>query len=78
MTQEYVDAYLEELADTHGDVFLDFLTNELHPRLYSSELRVSESGHGLFGYSYGGLFALYAWLRDAPHSRPSVRVVPEL
>lgn len=66
MTQEYVDAYLEELADTHGDVFLDFLTNELHPRLYSSELRVSESGHGLFGYSYGGLFALYAWLRDAP------------
>lgn len=65
MTQEYVDAYLEELADTHADVFLDFLTNELHPRLCSSELRVSESGHGLFGYSYGGLFALYAWLSDA-------------
>ena len=64
MTQEHMEAYLKELSDTHADVFLDFLTAELHPRL-RSELRVSESGHGLFGYSYGGLFALYAWLREA-------------
>ncbi|BBG02658.1 MULTISPECIES: alpha/beta hydrolase [Pseudonocardia] len=65
MSQEQVDAYLSELANTRADVFLDFLTDELHPHL-QSRLRVSESGHGLFGYSYGGLFALYAWLRDAP------------
>lgn len=64
MTQEHMEAYLAELADTHADVFLDFLTAELHPRL-RSKLRVSESGHGLFGYSYGGLFAVYAWLREA-------------
>ncbi|MFY0577596.1 alpha/beta hydrolase-fold protein [Cystobacter fuscus] len=64
MTQEQADAYLANLADTHADIFLDFLTAELHPRL-QSRLRVSESGHGLFGYSYGGLFALYAWLRAA-------------
>jgi uncharacterized protein len=64
MTREYMDAYLAELADTHADVFLDFLTDELHPHL-RSRLRVSESGHGLFGYSYGGLFTLYAWLREA-------------
>jgi predicted alpha/beta superfamily hydrolase len=64
MSQEQVDAYLGELADTRADVFLDFLTDELHPHL-QSRLRVSESGHGLFGYSYGGLFALYAWLRGA-------------
>ncbi|MEU3024129.1 alpha/beta hydrolase-fold protein [Nocardiopsis alba] len=64
MTQEQVDAYLAELAETRADVFLDFLTDELHPRL-RSRLRVGESGHGLFGYSYGGLFALYAWLREA-------------
>lgn len=64
MTQEAMDAYLNELADTHADVFLDFLTNELHPQL-QSRFRVSDSGHGLFGYSYGGLFALYAWLREA-------------
>lgn len=64
MTQEYMDAYLAELADTHADAFLGFLTNELHPHLQSQH-RVSESGHGLFGYSYGGLFVLYAWLRQA-------------
>ena len=61
MSQEHVDAYLHELRDTHADVFLSFLVDELHPQL-ASQYRVSESGHGLFGYSYGGLFALYAWL----------------
>lgn len=63
MTSEHVDAYLAQLADTHADVFLSFLTEELHP-LLQSKVRVSESGHGLFGYSYGGLFALYAWLQE--------------
>ncbi|GAB3634349.1 alpha/beta hydrolase-fold protein [Microbacterium shaanxiense] len=63
MSPEHVDAYLAQLADTHADVFLAFLTEELHP-LLQSKVRVSESGHGLFGYSYGGLFALYAWLRE--------------
>lgn len=63
MTPEHVDAYLAQLADTHADVFLEFLTEELHP-LLQSKVRVSETGHGLFGYSYGGLFALYAWLRE--------------
>jgi predicted alpha/beta superfamily hydrolase len=52
------------LADTRADAFLDFLTAELHPHL-QAQFRVSESGHGLFGYSYGGLFALYARLRSA-------------
>ena len=64
MTQEQLDAYLEQLADSHADAFLDFLTNELHPQL-QSRFRVSDAGHGLFGYSYGGLFAVYAWLRSA-------------
>ncbi|MBF4564025.1 alpha/beta hydrolase [Plantibacter sp. VKM Ac-2876] len=65
MTDEQADAYLAELADTQADRFLDFLTTELHPRL-QSQWRVDDTGHGLFGYSYGGLFALYAWLRAAP------------
>lgn len=64
MSQEHMDAYLAELADTHADDFLAFLTQELHPVL-QSKLPVAESGHGLFGYSYGGLFALYAWLSVA-------------
>src|SRR5689334_12589012 len=45
MTQEHMDAYLAELADTHADVFLDFLTEELNPQVQST-YRVSESGHG--------------------------------
>jgi uncharacterized protein len=61
MTQEHMDVFLAELSDTHADVFLDFLTSELHP-LLTARFRVSDTGHGLFGYSYGGLFALYAWL----------------
>lgn len=60
-TRKEADAYLAELRDTHADVFLSFLTAELHPRI-EHEYGTATSGHGLFGYSYGGLFSLYAWL----------------
>ncbi|UNB52636.1 alpha/beta hydrolase [Mycolicibacterium sp. YH-1] len=60
-TREEADAYLAELRDTHADVFLTFLTTELHPRI-ARAYGTAASGHGLFGYSYGGLFTLYAWL----------------
>jgi predicted alpha/beta superfamily hydrolase len=60
-TREESDAYLAELRDTHADVFLSFLTAELHPRI-ERDYRTAASGHGLFGYSYGGLFSLYTWL----------------
>ncbi|WP_370062513.1 alpha/beta hydrolase [Mycobacterium sp. MAA66] len=60
-TREEADAYLAELRDTHADVFLSFLTAELHPRI-ARDYGTAASGHGLFGYSYGGLFSLYAWL----------------
>ncbi len=60
-TREEADAYLAELRDTHADVFLSFLTAELHPRI-ERDYGTAASGHGLFGYSYGGLFSLYAWL----------------
>ncbi|OZV75881.1 esterase [Micromonospora echinospora] len=61
MTREEADAYLAELRASRADAFLSFLTAELHPRIvhdYGTAMR----GHGLFGYSYGGLFSLYAWL----------------
>ncbi|QWF76775.1 alpha/beta hydrolase [Amycolatopsis sp. CA-230715] len=61
MTREEADAYLAELRDTRADAFLDFLTAELHPRI-ERDYGTAASGHGLFGYSYGGLFTLYAWL----------------
>lgn len=63
VTEEYCRTYLAELSDTHADDFLRFITDELHPFL-TSNYHVSEDGHGLFGYSYGGLFALYAWTHD--------------
>ncbi|OCB57205.1 esterase [Mycobacterium vulneris] len=60
-TREEADAYLAELRDTHADIFLNFLTAELHQRI-EHDYGTAASGHGLFGYSYGGLFTLYAWL----------------
>ncbi|MFF5113670.1 alpha/beta hydrolase [Streptosporangium sp. NPDC000509] len=61
MTREEADAYLAELSDTHADTFLSFLTAELHPRI-ERDYGTAASGHGLYGYSYGGLFSLYTWL----------------
>lgn len=60
-TRAEADAYLAELRDTHADAFLSFLTTELHPRI-ARDYDTATSGHGLFGYSYGGLFSLYTWL----------------
>ncbi|MDF6016915.1 hypothetical protein LWJ43_32665 [Streptomyces sp. JH34] len=42
-------------------MFLNFLTDDLHPRI-ERDYGTAPGGHGLFGYSYGGLFSLYAWL----------------
>ncbi|MGV0626797.1 alpha/beta hydrolase [Mycolicibacter minnesotensis] len=63
-TRQEADAYLAELRDTHADQFLNFLTEELHPRI-ERDYATAATGHGLFGYSYGGLFSLYAWLRGS-------------
>ncbi|GAA1718202.1 alpha/beta hydrolase-fold protein [Kribbella yunnanensis] len=65
MTQAEVDAYLAELATARADAFLTFLTDELHPEV-CRRYRVAPTGHGLFGYSYGGLFTLYALLSGSP------------
>lgn len=48
--------YWFNLKNPAGDKFLKFLETELHP-LIASEYRVDESALGLFGHSYGGLFA---------------------
>jgi hypothetical protein len=64
MTREQADAYVDELRDTRADVFLRFITDELHPRI-ERDYRTATTGHGLFGYSFGGLFSLYTWLTGA-------------
>lgn len=65
MTQLAAEAYLEDLTKTRADAFLTFITDELHPEI-SRRYRVAREGHGLFGYSYGGLFTLYALLTGCP------------
>ncbi|MEV0110465.1 alpha/beta hydrolase-fold protein [Nocardia sp. NPDC050799] len=65
MTQEEADAYLDQLANPRADAFLAFITDELYPEI-ARRYRVAPEGHGLFGYSYGGAFTLYALLTGCP------------
>jgi hypothetical protein len=55
------ELYIHNLLNPTGDRFLAFLTEELHP-LLAANFRITDDA-GLFGYSYGGLFATYAALR---------------
>jgi hypothetical protein len=45
-TREEADAYLAELLDTHADVFLSFLTAELHPHIERETARLPMPGPG--------------------------------
>jgi uncharacterized protein len=56
------DRYLAMFDAPAGDKFLGFLEEELHPRL-AEEFRVDENDVGLWGTSYGGLFAAYVAIR---------------
>lgn len=58
-SQALVDQFFEWIERPRADRFLDLLEHELHPFI-ASRHRVSDEGAGLFGFSYGGLFALYA------------------
>lgn len=61
ISHELADLYLHHLRNPKGDRFLAFIVEELFPAV--KELyRVDENNVGLFGYSYGGLFATYAAL----------------
>jgi uncharacterized protein len=62
MTVEQADDYKRSIRDTRADLFLAFLTEELHPQL-AAVYRFDDSKAGLFGASYGGLFALWVALQ---------------
>ena len=62
LDEEGADLYLHHLRAPAADKFLAFITNELLPMI-TAQWRVKPGDHGLFGYSYGGLFAAYAALR---------------
>lgn len=59
------ELYIHNLRNPAGDKFLAFLTDELHP-LIAARYRLAEDNAGLFGYSYGGLFATYVALSRSP------------
>lgn len=58
-----IELYIHNLKNPAGDRFLAFLTEELHPFIVQN-YRVEIDSLGLFGHSYGGLFATYAALQD--------------
>jgi predicted alpha/beta superfamily hydrolase len=67
-TDNYWNTTLEKMSGRKYNVrtggaprFLEFIIKELIPFI-ESNYRVSRSDRGLAGYSYGGLFALYALL----------------
>ncbi|WP_186526283.1 alpha/beta hydrolase-fold protein [Leekyejoonella antrihumi] len=60
--------YLHNLQNPAADKFLAFLVEELHP-LITAEFRIDDASTGLFGYSYGGLFAIYAALQRTIFSK---------
>lgn len=64
LTREQADEMLTVLRNPHGDRFLAFIENELHP-VVTQRYRVNAGRAGLFGYSYGGLFSLYALARQS-------------
>jgi predicted alpha/beta superfamily hydrolase len=65
LDQVGADLYLHNLRNPAADRFLGFLSEELHP-LVASRYRIETEQAGLFGYSYGGLFATYVALRRSP------------
>jgi predicted alpha/beta superfamily hydrolase len=60
--------YLRNLRNPAADNFLEFLARELHP-LVLAAYRIDEASTGLFGVSYGGLFATYVALQRSPFQR---------
>jgi predicted alpha/beta superfamily hydrolase len=60
-TEEY-ETLLQSLQDTHADLFLEFLETKLKSEI-ESRYRVVDEPAGLYGYSYSGLFSLYALFR---------------
>jgi hypothetical protein len=65
MTAEQGAFMMASLQNTRADAFLSFLTDELHPQI-AAKYKIDETACGLFGFSLGGLFALYAALKRAP------------
>lgn len=54
-----LEAFFDQQRNGRADAFLEFIEHELHPEI-SRRYRFRTEDVGLFGFSYGGLFTLYA------------------
>lgn len=54
-----MDIFFESYASGRGDNMLKFIEHELHPAI-EKQFRIDNDDVGFFGYSFGGLLALYA------------------
>ena len=63
-TQEEHDEYIRSIHEGRAAQFLAFLEEELHP-VIDGMYRTDPEATGLFGYSYGGLFTLFALMRES-------------
>src|SRR5262249_58146992 len=63
-TQEEHDEYIRSIHEGRAAQFLAFLEEELRP-VIDEHYRTDPAGTGLFGYSYGGLFTLFALMRGS-------------
>ncbi len=62
LSKEKGDQYLTMFGKPAADKFLGFLEGELHPAL-AATFRIDEDDVGLWGDSYGGLFAAYVAIK---------------
>jgi uncharacterized protein len=67
-TQQEQDEYIRSIQNGRAAEFLAFFEDELRP-VIEDRYRVLPGATGLFGYSYGGLFTLYALMRQSPMFR---------
>ena len=63
-TQAEQDEYIRSISEGKAAQFLAFLEEELRP-VIDAEYRTDPEAAGLFGYSYGGLFTLFALMRQS-------------
>lgn len=63
-TQAEQDEYIRSIQSGRAAEFLAFFEDELRP-VIEERYRVLDGATGLFGYSYGGLFTLYALMRQS-------------
>ena len=64
LPEETFRRIVDELSSTCADRFLSFIEDELHPEI-AAAWRIDSDDAGLFGYSYGALFSLYAFARPS-------------